>query len=101
MKINPKKILLEVESTISDAKKILWVIGRHAFLVILVLVLMDILYGGFLYYKYAYLSEKEDPKINSVNSKFNADTYQKIIDQWQERDQKLQQFLQKDYLSPF
>lgn len=101
MKTDFKKIWTGAKTSLANAKKILWIIGRRAFAVVLILILIDILLGGFLFYKYIFLAEKEKPNVDGAYFRFDDDSYQKILTQWQSRDQKLKDFLQKNYPSPF
>ncbi len=100
-RIDFKKIWTGMKTSLANAKKILWIIGRHAFAVILILILLDVLFGGFLFYKYVYSAENKNPDIDGNYFKFNDTAYQQVLTQWQSRDQKLQDFLQKNYPSPF
>jgi len=101
MNTDYKKIMVKAETSLANAKKILWIIGSHAFTVILILILIDVLFAGILIYKYIYLAEKEIPNTVNASFKFKESDYQKILLQWPIRDQKLQEFSQKTYPSPF
>ena len=57
-----------IQSIINDSKKIFhnvkripWFLGSHAFLVILLLIMFDLLVGSYLYYQYIYLAQNKDP----------------------------------------
>lgn len=99
--IDFKQLLLRAEIILSDAKKILWFIGEHAFLAILFLILLDVIFGAFLFYKYLSLAETKTVRVNSAYFQFNDNTYQKVLKQQEIRSQKLEESLQKDYPSPF
>lgn len=70
--------------------------GRHAFSVILVLILFSILLGGVLFYRYVFLVSAEESNISENSLKLREDLYQKILNQWQLQEQKFQQSLQEN-----
>lgn len=85
----------------ANRKKMLWILGSGAFSVILLIVLLEVAFGEFLFYKYAFLAEKQEPKISNNSFQFKKDVYQNILIERQKRDKKFQDYSQKDYLSPF
>ena len=68
-------------------KKILWILGLRAFLLILFLVFIDFIIGSFIFYKYVFLAEKEEPKITKNILKFDDKTYQEVLGELQTREQ--------------
>ncbi len=66
-------------------EKIVWTLGSRAFLFILVLILIDLAIGGFIFYKYVFLAEKQNfvPAKNVI--KFDAKTYQEVLDGLKDR----------------
>lgn len=101
MKVDYNKIFKGIEIALSGSKKILWAIGKRAFLGVLVLILLDMLLGVMLFYKYVYLAENKVAQINGESLQFNDGVYQKVLNQWQARDEKLNESLQKNYPNPF
>lgn len=101
MEIDFKKILEKTKKGFAGAKRILWVIGKHAFITVLVLILLDVILGGLVFYKYMYLAQKKEIGVNNIPFQFKENVYQKVLDQWKERDQKFQEYIQEDYTSPF
>jgi uncharacterized membrane protein YukC len=99
--IDFKKILEKSKTGLASSKKLLWAIGLHAFSAILIFIVLDIIFGGFLFYTYVYIAQKSNPEINTASFQFKDDSYQKILGQWQERDKKLDEFIEKNYSSPF
>lgn len=74
------------------AKKIIWFLGLHAFLLILFLIFVDFIFGGFVLYKYIFLTEKLKPEITGSILKFNDKAYQKLIVEFQIREQNIENF---------
>lgn len=95
------KTFLSIESNLSKFRKVPWIIGRNAFLVILILILLDIILGGILSYKYVNLAGEENIENNEGSLKFHDENYKNILDSWDKRNTGLQEFLKKDYVSPF
>lgn len=86
---------------IEKIKKIPWVLGSHAFSIILILILLDLILGEFLLYKYALLVKKEEPKIIENIIKFEYSDYQKFLEEWQTREQKFKDSAVEKYSNPF
>lgn len=97
-----------IESIINDAKntavglkKLPYFLGLNAFLFFIVLVLIDLLVGGFLFYKYAYLTQKEQPKNNLEQIIFNEENYRQVLDVWQKREEAFSRLLESNIKNPF
>lgn len=88
---------------IKKIKKIPWALGRNAFLYILIFILMSILIGQFLFYKYILLVETEEPKIIHISDKFQENIYQSVLEKWQNRENFLRNssLLDENYEDPF
>lgn len=88
---------------IKKIKKIPWILGKNAFLYILIFILIDILIGEFLFYKYVLLIETEESKIISIFDKFHENIYQSILEEWQTRENISINLLSSDknYTDPF
>lgn len=83
------------------AKKLPWVLGRHAFLVILVLVLLGFVISAILFYNYVTLIEAKDPQDSSASARFNSGAYQKILKTWEANQKTTQDSANKNYTNPF
>jgi len=71
----------KVKPAIARMKGILWILGLHAFLAILVLVLVDLFIGGYVFYKYVYSAEKQAPRVTENVLKFDVKTYQSVLEE--------------------
>lgn len=96
-----KKVFPKINFDLSKIIKMPWAVGRRAFLVILVIILLDIIYGGFLSYKYSIMAKGVGSSIDTVSLQFRKENYQKILDNWDARNKKIQEFLTQDYTDPF
>lgn len=94
-------MISDAKNSIIGFKKILWLLGRHAFWAIIVLVVLEVAFGAFLFYNNAYLALQNKPEIDISNFKFKEHVYKSILNQWEIRQQQLDEFIQEDYISPF
>jgi len=89
-----KKIRLSISCTLNNTlgciKKIPWILGKHAFIVILSLVILSALFGVLLFYNCIFLVRISNPRITESSATFKTDIYQGILKDWQTRDQNLQ-----------
>ena len=72
-------------------KKILWVLGFHAFSLILLIILIEVILGGFIFYKYVFLAQDQESKITENIIRFDDKTYQNVLEQLQARGQGIQE----------
>ena len=101
MRLDFHKLLTYIVLRVNKTKKIFWILGMHAFLVIVIIVLLELFLGGFLFYRYVFLAERKEPEIVDHSFQFKEGAYQEILDQWDQRDLRLQESLEKEYQSPF
>ena len=76
-------------------------LGERAFLTFLGFVTIAIILGGFIFYKYSILTEKTEPEVIPKSIHFNQEIYQKILEEWEIREQKFQETDFKIYQDPF
>ncbi len=91
----------EIFKKISKVQKIFWVVGNHIFAFLMFLILLDLLFGLFLFYNYAILSENGKFQISQESAEFKINLYKKTLDQWQSRQDKLSEELKNNYSNPF
>ncbi|MDP2672973.1 MAG: hypothetical protein Q8O84_04125, partial [Nanoarchaeota archaeon] len=51
-------------------------LAEHAFLGFLILILISLIFSGFLFYKYSFLTSKVEPEITGVEALFKEELYQ-------------------------
>ena len=85
----------------SRIKKLPWIFGMHAFLTLLVLILLTLILGALIFYKYNVLIKKEEPKVIEKPLQLEEKTYQKIVSEWQKREKRFIEASQKEYSDPF
>lgn len=88
---------------IRKIQKVLWILGKRAFLCILILILIDILIGGFLFYKYVFLIENKEIENISAPNKFQENIYISVVEEWQNRGNILDNLssFDENYTDPF
>lgn len=82
-------------------KKLPCFLALNAFLVILILILVDVLIGGFLFYKYIYLPEKQSPQNNLSQLIFNDKGYRAVLEEWQKRENTFSKGIDVELKNPF
>lgn len=93
--------LFHVKIRIDKIKKIPWILGLHAFWIILFLVFIELVIGGFLFYKYAVLPNKDEMKIADYNLKFKNVIYEKVLEEWEKRRLEFEGYQTEQYSNPF
>jgi hypothetical protein len=103
MELDSAKILSGIVNSLRaiKIKKICFFFGKHAFGLILSIILLELILGGIIFYKYAFLAEKTEPGISANNFKFKENSYQEILKEWEQRDIKFQENFGQDIQSPF
>jgi hypothetical protein len=103
MELDFAKILSGVVNSLKaiKIKKIGFFFGKHAFGFILNIILLELILGGIILYKYAFLSEKANTEIDSNAFKFKENSYQEILKEWEQREIKFQEYFGQDLKSPF
>lgn len=82
-------------------KKLPIFLGENAFLIFLGLLLLSLVSGGIVFFRYHTLSEKEFPQIIDGQLQFDNKAYQEILQIWEERGQVFEKTTLKEYISPF
>ena len=77
------------------------ILGKHAFLTFLALLLLSLLSGGFCFYKYGFLAGRAELEIPKKTLQFNEETYSRILKEWESREQRLKEIDVKQYPDPF
>ena len=86
---------------INQTEKILLMIGRDAFLFILIFILLELALGEFLFYRYVLLTEIQDPPMSNAPVIFKKSTYETVVKEQTAREKVLETALSGDYPYPF
>jgi predicted neutral ceramidase superfamily lipid hydrolase len=82
-------------------KKLPRILAEQAFISFLVLLLLALILGGLIFYKYSILVQKEKLEVPEGPIQFKEKTYQEVLKIWQEREKKFEEANSKQYLNPF
>ncbi|MEK7080509.1 MAG: hypothetical protein AAB925_01590 [Patescibacteria group bacterium] len=82
-------------------KKFFYFLAVHIFFIILILIFLDILFGGFLFYKYVILANRQEPDVQDNTFKFNESAYQSVVDKLEAKEKDFNNLSQENYLNPF
>ncbi len=94
MKINIGKIKIFL-------KKLPRMLGEHAFIFFLTIILLELILGGLLFYKYNILAEKVRPKVVEKPLQFEEKVYKQVLNEWAERHKRLGATETKKYFDFF
>ena len=64
---------------VKKIKKIPLIVGRNAFLFILIFILIDILLGELLLYQYIFAVKVDEPKMVTTDTTFKEGVYQSVL----------------------
>lgn len=100
-----KKIinLKEPKSIINKEKikKFFYFLGIHVFSIILIFIFIDLLIGGWLFYKYVILANQQELDAQVDSFKFDENAYQNVLIELEERDKIFNDSSPKNYANPF
>ncbi|OIO46273.1 MAG: hypothetical protein AUJ31_02175 [Parcubacteria group bacterium CG1_02_39_15] len=82
-------------------KKLPKTLGERAFLTFLALLLIALILGGLIFYKYSISIDKEEPTISEKPPQFEEKTYQTVLKTWQEKEKRFEEADSKTYPDPF
>ncbi len=77
------------------------ILGRQAFLTFLALLLLSLALGGLCFYKYGFLAARVELQIPKKPLQLNEEMYNRILGEWEGREQRLKEIDVKQYPDPF
>jgi len=78
----------------------LW-LASHAFLTFLMLFLISLAFASYAFFKYSFSVKKVSPQTSEKQIRFDRETYQAVIDIWQERENDFEEPSSGDQINPF
>ncbi|MEK7482607.1 MAG: hypothetical protein AAB620_02335 [Patescibacteria group bacterium] len=76
-------------------------VGERAFLSIIIVIFIELVAGGLLFYKYSVLPGKIKIEISENAADFNKDDYERVVKFWEERSNRSRIIEDKVYYNPF
>ena len=92
---------IKIEKAKNFFKKLPKLLAKHPFSTFFGLLAVDLILGGFVFYKYVFLIEKLETQTPGNIFKFDETTYQEVLNQWQQREEILKNIDNKIYPNPF
>ena len=92
---------METDQTKKNLKKLPSIIAKHTFLACLILLLLALVLGSFLYYKYYVLAQKAELEISGRLFPLKQEIYQEVLNIWQENERIFKESEFKKYPNPF
>lgn len=86
--------------TIIFLKKLPWIIATRVLLTSIFFLFLALLIAA-IFYKYETLIFKIQPDISQELIQFREDLYQKILEEWENREERFNQADLKEYPNPF
>jgi hypothetical protein len=93
--------MIKIKDFANFFKKIFWKIGENPLPTFFILLVLALIFGGLIFYQYSFLAEKKEPQITERKIQFKEEIYQKILNEWEERQKKFDQAEQKEYRDLF
>ena len=82
-------------------KKFLFLLGKDAFLFILFILLVEIIFAELLFYSYVLSVEIKEPSLSQGFIGFKEKEYQDILKEWQNRENTLKDDVSDNLSNPF
>ena len=92
---------LKLKKIANFFEKLPKILAKSAFLCFLALLLFSLILGGFLFYKYSILIDREKPDVVIGVIKFNKELYQKVLEIQQTKERQFEETGLKEYPSLF
>jgi hypothetical protein len=76
-------------------------LGEHFFFSFLLILFLTLILGSFIFYQYVFLAETSEPNISEKPIFFNEGAYEKVLEEWGNREKKIQEIDSGQYSNPF
>jgi hemolysin-activating ACP:hemolysin acyltransferase len=76
-------------------------LGEHLLSSFLLIFFLTLILGSFILYQYVFLVEKTEPNIFERPIFFNEDAYKEILEEWGNREKKIEAIDSGQYSNPF
>ncbi len=92
---------MKIDQTKKNLKRLPLVVAKHTLLVCLILLLLALVSGSFLYYKYYILAQKMELEISGRLFPLKEEVYREVLNVWQENEIVFREAEFKKYPDPF
>jgi len=97
----PKLKKFKLKEVMVFFQKLPFILGKNAFLTFLGLFILALIFASFIFYTNYILRKDIDLDIIQEEFKFDSQTYQEVLEVWQEKDQRFKETDSKNYPNPF
>lgn len=97
----PKLKKIKLNRTKKFFKRLPKILGENTFLTSLILILISLILGGLVFYKYSVLVKARKPEVLEKPAFLNEEALQEILKIWQDRQKKFEEAGFKEYPNPF
>jgi hypothetical protein len=84
-----------------DFKRIILLLAEKSFLFSIILIIIALLMGSYLFYNYYFLPIMSEPQVTESSLKINEQAYQGVLSEWEGRQKKFESADYKNYVNPF
>ncbi|NCO80161.1 hypothetical protein GW869_00010 [bacterium] len=82
-------------------KKLLRTLGERSLLTFFTLLIITLIIGSLVFYKYSFLAEKKEPEVSGAPLTFQEKNYEAVLKIWQEKEKRFNEADLKEYPNPF
>jgi len=75
--------------------------GENPLFTFFFLLILALIFGGLIFYQYSFLVEKKESQIIERPIQFKEELYQKILEEWEERQEQFEKSDSKEYRDLF
>lgn len=96
-----RKLKIKFKKIEGGLKKIPGIMSEHTLLTLLGLLLISLILSGLIFYKYVILTESSLLVTGEDFFRFDQNTYQKVLSEWELRNKKNSEIDLEKHLNPF
>lgn len=96
-----KQKIIKLKQIKAFVKKLPKKLAGKAFSTFLGLFVLSLIFGGFIFYKYSINHKPEPIEDGKIGLKFKSETYQKILQVWQNKEEQFEKIDTKEYFNLF
>ena len=85
----------------SGIKKAPWFLGRHVFVMVLLLILLELAVVTALFYQYVFLPRTGSVEADEAPAVFKEKNYQSVLKEWSRRQETIETSAKETYNNPF
>jgi len=96
-----KQKIIKLKQVEVFIKKLPKKLAEKAFLTFLGLFVLSLIFGSFIFYKYSIVQQTESIEVEKIGLKFKSETYEKVLQAWQNNEEQFKKTDVKQYFNLF